>query len=565
METQPKVQSSTPSSSENCNTAGEKQPHETAEDPGDDIPSFTEDDLSLRFPRPSGSRHLASWVINSDPDIMRVTSVPGPDEGSLADSTYELIHSVDDSNSEWSHDGNMDDNDIMGESTGSLDQHGTDEVHSATGETEPDVQELDESSGMTERPAAQTSRSTPDTTDTDSEHDQAPSTPSLDYAHETLDMPSFFVETPEQSEPGPVKKHAVPDQSRHTKKHAVLELLKDYQVFVPTMTDFYENRSLMIALLLSALAMLGTIIASYSLPTPQEGGNVPSFLALPSTSTSAHLVGSTASDKQSPSSTGSERTPDPQVQDESSSYDWIFGPPRPKMSYTIHGNKFTAHVAEDVKAGWQDQDCVTVQAYRDGRQIFTTKGDHEDGFFATIPAAEKYGDVEFVLEATCKPVTRRAVHIRFATFTESFEALKESVKNHRPLPEITKALVPVLEHFTNPYIVGRHISDGARDAAQSARHGMMEFPSLTSNIMNKAVQTFDHAPDIRNAGIQATKRIAGRLSHVQTGLQLGLLDAQIAAKLSWLGMMGKRNAQDEYRRKAEIFMTDKRAKARQLV
>lgn len=560
METQPKVDSPTPSSTSNRNTATE-----AAEDPGDDILPFIEDDLSLRFPRPSGSRHLASWVINSDPDIMRVTSVPGPDDGSLADSTYELIHTVDDSNSEWSHDENMDDNDTMGESTGSLDQHCTEEAHSATRDIEPGVQVLDESSGMTERPAAQTSRSSSDTADTDSENDQSPSTPSLDYAHETLDMPSFFVETPEQSEPGPAKKHAVPDESKHTKKRAVLELLKDYQVFVPNTTDFYEHRSLMIALVLSALAMLGTIITSYSLPTLQEGRNVPNLLALPSTSTSSHLVWSTTSDKQSPSSTVSERTPDPQVQDESSSYDWIFGPPRPKMSYTIHGNKFTAHVAEDIKAGWKDQDCVTVQAYRDGHQIYTTKGDHEDGFFATIPAAEKYGDVEFVLEATCKPVTRRAVHIRFASFTESLETLTESVKNHRSLPEITKALVPVLEHFTNPYIVGRHISGKARDAAQSARHGMMEVHGLTSNIVNKAIQTFNHASDIRTAGIQATRRMAGQLSHVQTGLHLGLLDAQIAAKLSWLGMTGKRNAQDEYRRKAEVFMADKRAKARQLV
>ncbi|KAI6784773.1 uncharacterized protein J7T54_007866 [Emericellopsis cladophorae] len=565
METQPKVDSTTPSSTSNFNTASESHPHEAAEDPGDDIPPFIEDDLSLRFPRPYGSRHLASWVINSDPDIMRVTSVPGPDDGSLADSTYELIHTADDSNSEWSHDENMDDNDIMGESTGSLDQHCTDEAHSATGEMEPGVQVLDESSGMTERPAAQMSRSAPDSADADSDHDQAPSTPSLDYAHETLDMPSFFVEKPEQSEPGPAKKHAVPNESRHTKKRAVLELLKDYQVFVPNATDFHEHRSLMIALVLSALAMLGTILTSYSLPTLQEGRNVPNLLALPSTSTSSHLVWSTPSDKQSPSSTVSERTPDPQAQDESSSYDWIFGPPRPKMSYIIHGNKFTAHVAEDVKAGWKYQDCVTIQAYRDGHQIFTTKGDHEDGFFATIPAAEKYGDVEFVLESTCKPVTRRAVHIRFATFTESFEALTESVKNRRSLPEITKALVPVLEHFTNPYIVGRHISDRARDAAQSARHGMMEVPSLTSNIVNRATQTFNHASDIRTAGIEATKRVAGQLSHVQMGLHLGLLDAQIAAKLSWLGITGKRHAQDEYRRKAEVFMADKRAKAGQLV
>lgn len=45
---------------------------------------------TLRFPRPQGNQRLANWVSSSSPDIM-ASPHPGEDDGSLSDSTFEII------------------------------------------------------------------------------------------------------------------------------------------------------------------------------------------------------------------------------------------------------------------------------------------------------------------------------------------------------------------------------------------------------------------------------------------------------------------------------------------
>lgn len=60
---------------------------------------------TLRFPRPQGNQRLANWVSSSSPDIM-ASPHSGDDDGSLSDSTFEIIPR--DSTDEGSLDGRAD-------------------------------------------------------------------------------------------------------------------------------------------------------------------------------------------------------------------------------------------------------------------------------------------------------------------------------------------------------------------------------------------------------------------------------------------------------------------------
>lgn len=72
---------------------------------------------TLRFPRPQGNQRLANWVSSSSPDIM-ASPHSGDDDGSLSDSTFEIIPR--DSTDEGSLDGRAD---SMSESFSELDRY----------------------------------------------------------------------------------------------------------------------------------------------------------------------------------------------------------------------------------------------------------------------------------------------------------------------------------------------------------------------------------------------------------------------------------------------------------
>lgn len=72
---------------------------------------------TLRFPRPQGNQRLANWVSSSSPDIM-ASPHSGEDDGSLSDSTFEIIPR--DSTDEGSLDGRAD---SMSESFSELDRY----------------------------------------------------------------------------------------------------------------------------------------------------------------------------------------------------------------------------------------------------------------------------------------------------------------------------------------------------------------------------------------------------------------------------------------------------------
>ncbi|KAL2201096.1 hypothetical protein P885DRAFT_27072 [Corynascus similis CBS 632.67] len=80
--------------------------------------------LSLRFPRPQGSKLVADWVSNSSPDIRQPINMS--ETGSLADSAYEVIHGTDTESQD----------DRLTESTCSLSGSRPEDVHSLDGSTD---------------------------------------------------------------------------------------------------------------------------------------------------------------------------------------------------------------------------------------------------------------------------------------------------------------------------------------------------------------------------------------------------------------------------------------------
>lgn len=80
-------------------------------------PSVSRSVPTLRFPRPQGNQRLANWVSSSSPDIM-ASPHSGDDDGSLSDSTFEIIPR--DSTDEGSMDGRAD---SMSESFSELDRY----------------------------------------------------------------------------------------------------------------------------------------------------------------------------------------------------------------------------------------------------------------------------------------------------------------------------------------------------------------------------------------------------------------------------------------------------------
>ncbi|KAH6636343.1 hypothetical protein F5144DRAFT_567164 [Chaetomium tenue] len=110
---------------------------------------------ALRFPRPQGSQLLANWVSSSAPDIRQPSIMS--DNGSLADSAYEIVNGTD----------NESQDDRLTESTCSLTASRPDDVHSLDG-----------------------SSVGPYNTDSDDESDHPSRSSSIRYADQALQNPS---------------------------------------------------------------------------------------------------------------------------------------------------------------------------------------------------------------------------------------------------------------------------------------------------------------------------------------------------------------------------------------
>ncbi|TEA19961.1 hypothetical protein C8034_v004237 [Colletotrichum sidae] len=140
--------------------------------------TLSSSELTLRFPRPQGNRHLASWISSSEPDIMNPSNATD-DTGELAESSYEFINTDDDIESQ-------DDRgtEAEAESLSSLDYARPDDVHSLD-----DVERTDDTASRSDMD------SDDDQDDDDAAEDRSRAS-SIQYAEQSLMSPSSGLATP---------------------------------------------------------------------------------------------------------------------------------------------------------------------------------------------------------------------------------------------------------------------------------------------------------------------------------------------------------------------------------
>ncbi|KAL2760888.1 hypothetical protein ACRALDRAFT_1059384 [Sodiomyces alcalophilus JCM 7366] len=147
--------------------SADTQPHPTRPLP------LSSSEPTLRFPRPQGNRQLASWIFSSQPDVMTPSAdTPGDIAGVLSESSYEFIHTDDES-----QDG------PASESIHSFDYSRADDVHSLAG-TEQSVDDL-----QTDSESESDSQETGEREGAAEEEEQARNNSQV-YVEESLSNPS---------------------------------------------------------------------------------------------------------------------------------------------------------------------------------------------------------------------------------------------------------------------------------------------------------------------------------------------------------------------------------------
>ncbi|KAF6832245.1 hypothetical protein CMUS01_07018 [Colletotrichum musicola] len=141
----------------------------------DPASSLSSSELTLRFPRPQGNRHLASWISSSEPDIMNPSNTPD-DISEPMEASYEFINTDDDGESQ-------DDRgtEAEAESLSSFDYARPDDVHSLDGNERTD--------DTASRSAMYTDDEEEDEDDDDDAEDKSRAS-SIQYAEQSLMSPS---------------------------------------------------------------------------------------------------------------------------------------------------------------------------------------------------------------------------------------------------------------------------------------------------------------------------------------------------------------------------------------
>ncbi|KAL6850645.1 hypothetical protein ACO1O0_007769 [Amphichorda felina] len=510
---------------------------------------------------------------------MRITSHPTEDTG-LADSTYELISGVEESES-WSQDGN--DHEYISESVSSLDPHRPDDVQSLADTeqmTDDEFIPMPALASPSHSPASVTLdvASIPlpddDNSDSGSDSDSEASRSSLEYTQQSLKTPSMS--TPEAS-----KIYERPP-SMHPTLEFFLELYTTWIAQVKNHVQYIRrgledgsvsmaHPTIVISGLIQALVFGLAVHSALSIMKPVLT-DVHQAQPVPSVTTTApgvlELRASPSSTSPSENLTTSHSSTELTLRyddddDDERAMDWLFGSRKPEVTFSAQPNNiFLAQIPKEVKKVWAANDCVEFTAARDGQPVKTTVDSFGDGMLLRFPRWETYGVVDLTFKATCNPVLKKVVKVRFVKGMREgvFELTKHAVRDLAPvaergLAEIKKVVEPARESFIK------------YSQALVQLTNADELVVMKNGIPNMILTGYDN---LRNELSRASKDFKGAQKHaadlvhdVQTRLQLELLNAQISAKLSWLAIIGKKDEHDEYLRKATSFMNSKEAAARE--
>ncbi|GJN71703.1 hypothetical protein PCL_04094 [Purpureocillium lilacinum] len=547
---------------------------------------------TLRFPRPQGNRRLAKWISTSDPDIMRLTTTA--EESGLAESTYELISGTDNE----SQDGNF--TESMDESVGSLDFHRPDDVHSLAGTeythdgesvlddgdaqlSQPSSDRDNETQGYVGQMAAGDDGSMPETddmqeTDSSESDEEARSRCSLEYTQQSLGTPSIL--TPEASRlVDPAELRSRPREINIEQNDVEEKPNKEFagllEMAVHAKDYVLETVATALPGLLFAAAFALLIPILYTPPVEQPQPEVVIMTSTITATTTSYVTTKAPLNAQPTAlaKNGMGLMP----LGEGLPEDSLFGPKRPLVSLTPqpHSN-ILLHVAKEVKQTWLSKGCLVATASREENDLINVVLlPVDEGILVKFPKKEAHGVVKLSLKATCRPKMQKVVKVHFGK-----GILEEALEMTKNLAHDLSGLVPVAAQEAERCIEGAKRSlEAVSDAignnvifvsdnvfsrlGQAFDTAKQSFGSVKTDVVTRVKGAAEEVARNLDTASQQAKEQLHKVQGVQNQLQLGLLDAQISAKTWWLKATGRKEAHEEYKRKAKDFVAMKHAAAKQ--
>ncbi|KAM0431026.1 hypothetical protein ACHAPT_005663 [Fusarium lateritium] len=555
---------------------------------------------TLRFPRPQGSRHLANWISSSNPDIMRVTTTT--EDTGLSESTYELISGTDTESQDGNYTGSI------SESVGSLDFHRPDDVHSFAGteQTNDDESLADEYEPLSQ-PSQQGSEEGPETTDAEQpsqqeqswatvvkngphpdveqqpepqpqpepevdaeseseSEDEALSRTSLDYTQQSLKAPS--IPTPDASNIMQPPSPDDIDEDADTKRARFHTWLRGVQATeARPWQSVVDAASSALPGLLFALVLAALIPVFLSPPCDTAALHTPAATSVLTTAPTPLSFTSRASSSTLRTQPTSTRVAEPFPLENIQSSNWRFPGPKPDVTVTRHKGNFLIHVDHSVKDLWLSKKCLLFTAQRGGENVRFTVSSVEEGLLLKFPNEEAHGTVKVDIRTTCWPRIGKILRITFekGIISEALELSKAFAQN---LPELVPAAAQEAE---------RRFEGAKRSLETATDNFIMTSDNLFKTLTARFHETHrslgwikkDIQDRVRVAKEDVSKRLEGvadqvkqhfpNADDVQQQARLGLLDAQISAKLWWLKLTAGDDEHTRYQLKAKEFMTRKLA------
>ncbi len=488
---------------------------------------------------------------------MHVTSTPVEDSG-LSESTYELIGGTDSE----SQDGNYTDN--ISESVGSLDFHRPDDVVSLAGTEhtcdEESVVDATEEHHLARGPELANLLMQHSAAADDTDDDDNSSKASLEYADNSLRTPSIL--TPEAS------RYFGPADDLSKRNFLTRWLLWTYGV-----SDSIAQ--LAFGVLPGFLAVIAVAMVFKTFVPATENASQPVASSITSAiSQTAFFAPSTQNQDQNTLALSSPTSGVALIPLQGSLDEGLFRLRKPTVSFTPHGkNDVLIHVAPDVRDTWMSSNCLDVTVLRSTQQLKFSLSPVDDGILVKFPRREAYGVVNLSIKSSCRPKAEKAIKVHFGKgiIVDAFEKTKSLAQDlselvpvaaheaERCLAGARRVLVSASDSFAHAWLVGTERAQDLLISGNIAAGGPLT---------NTACQLWQHAIKFLHENAELSEKYSksvDKVRSVQTQLRLGLLNAQVSARMWWLKIQGKDDEYQVYSSKAQVYLQQKQTAAKKLL
>ncbi|CEJ92088.1 hypothetical protein VHEMI07765 [[Torrubiella] hemipterigena] len=518
------------------------------------IAGLASSEPTLRFPRPTGNKHLAHWISNSDPDIMHPTTDRSVDELSgIMESAYDIVGA----DLESTDEGNF--TESMSASISSLDYHKMDDVVSLTGtEATYEEDEVDDTTAsqfiehiqanmIYSTETAIKDRSDSDEEDIDEGGDASQA--SLDYADSSLKTPS--INTPEGSKIF-VRQTILQTWVEGTRKFvnsAWREQERFRGVFVDTLCSALPG--------VICASLCGILIHIFF--TPLEYPASPLIFTSLSTLTSTTTINLAppASTTTTTVTTAAAMTLATGVAliPLSNPTESLFTSRRTTVSFTSQGkDSVLVHVGEDAKTAWARRSCLSITASREGQPAEISTTSVNEGILVQFPRREVHGMITMSVKATCRPKITKEVKVYFGKgiMVEAFEKGKQLAQEVSvAAQEAERRFNDVKESVVNSF-------DGSWSRALRYQ-SLFAREHLQKSEQTLRQQIFTASQQAASLTHDAVKNLNTQFMFTVQAVQVDLLEAQIKSKLWWLKLTGESEKYKSYEQKALSFLTEKQS------